>query len=173
MKQLLLFAIGILSFQYIFAQPSAEISRDAYGNKILNGFITKRQISSDTAFAWYAQNQKGYTPSAEVTQAYSANKDSVNIIVFGGTWCDDTKNLLPKFLAATDAAGFPENHITLIGVDRNKKTFYNLTDAFAVTNVPTFIVMKNGKEIGRVVEYGKIGSPEKEVAQIITAATKK
>ena len=46
-------------------------------------------------------------------------------------------------------------------------------EAFAVTNVPTFIVMKNGKEIGRVVEYGKTGMPEKEVAQIIAETKKK
>lgn len=130
-------------------------------------------MATDTAFAWYAQNQKGYTPDAGVTQQYAANKDSVNIIVFGGTWCGDTKNLLPKFFATTDAAGFPDSRITLIGVDKSKKTFYGLTEAFGITNVPTFIVMKNGREIGRVVEYGKIGSPEKEVAQIISQACAK
>jgi thiol-disulfide isomerase/thioredoxin len=173
MKKLLFLAIAILSFQYIFAQPSAQVSRDTDGNKILKGFINKKELATDTAFAWYAQNSKGFTPSADAVQQYSANKDSVNFIIFGGTWCDDTKNLLPKFFATTDAAGISENYITLIGVDRNKKTFYNLTEAFGVTNVPTFIVMKNGKEIGRVVEYGKIGSPEKEVAQIIANAAKK
>jgi len=173
MKNLIVFVIAILSIQYSFSQSPAEVTRDAQGNKILKGFITKKEISTDTAFAWYAQTQKGYTPNADVTKQYAAYKDSVNIIVFGGTWCGDTQNLLPKFFATTDAAGFPDNRITLIGVDRNKKTFYNLTDAFAVTNVPTFIVMKNGKEIGRVVEYGKIGSPEKEVGEIIANSTTK
>ncbi|HVF97495.1 MAG TPA: thioredoxin family protein, partial [Flavisolibacter sp.] len=94
-------------------------------------------------------------------------------IVFGGTWCGDTKALLPKFFTTTDAARFPESHITLIGVDHSKKTLYNLAEAFGITNVPTFIVMKGGKEVGRVVEYGKLGMPEKEVAQIISDAGKK
>jgi len=162
-----LFVVTLLFIcHYSFAQP--EISRDAYGNKILKGFISKKAISTDTSFAWYAQNQKGYTPNAEVMQQYTANKDSVNLIVFGGTWCGDTKSLLPKFFATTDGAGFPDSRITLIGVDRSKKTLYNLTEAFAITNVPTFIVMKNGKEIGRVVEYGKMGNPEKELAEIIS-----
>ncbi|RYF82911.1 MAG: thioredoxin [Chitinophagaceae bacterium] len=172
MKKVFFLAIILLSAQYIFAQPSAEISRDAYGNKVVKGFLTKQELVSDTAFSWFPQAQKSFTPNADVVKQYTANKDSINLIVFGGTWCGDTKHLLPNFLATTDAAGFPENRITLIGVDHEKKTLYNLSEAFGVTNVPTFIVMKNGKEIGRVVEYGKIGSPEKELAQIISEAKK-
>jgi thiol-disulfide isomerase/thioredoxin len=171
MKKILLVVIAIVSVQYSFAQT--EISHEAGGTKIIKGFIAKKELAADTAFSWYAQNSKGYTPAADAVQQYTANKDSVNLIIFAGTWCGDTKNLLPKFFTTTDAAGFPESRITLIGVDRSKKTLYNLTDAFGIINVPTFIVMKNGKEIGRVVEYGKIGAPDKEVAQIIAGAAKK
>lgn len=102
----------------------------------------------------------------------AAGKDAVQLVIFGGTWCDDTKQLLPKFFSTADAAGVAESRITLIGVDRSKKTLYNLAEAFGVTNVPTFIVMKDGKEIGRVVEYGKTGTPEKEVAELIAGAKK-
>jgi hypothetical protein len=136
MKKFVLSTIALISFQYIFAQT--EISREAGGTKIIKGFIVKKELATDTAFAWYAQNAKGYIPAADVVQQYSTHKDSVNLIIFGGTWCDDTKNLLPKFFTTTDAASFPENRITLIGVDRSKKTLYNLTEAFGVTNVPFF-----------------------------------
>ena len=173
MKKLLLITLALVAVQYLIAQPAAEISRDASGTKIIKGMMTKKELASDTAFAWYAQNQKGFTPAPETVQKYAAQKDSVHLVIFGGTWCDDSQNLLPKFFATTDAAGFPDSRITLIGVDRSKKTLFNLAEAFGVDHVPTFIVMKNGKEIGRVVEYGKIGSPEKEVADIITAAAKK
>ena len=167
MKKLFVFAIALLFVLYAFAQSSVEVSRDGQGNKVLKGFITKKDLVTDTAFTWFAQNQKGFTLNPNVVKQYNAAKDSINIIVFGGTWCGDTKHLLPNFIATTDAAGFPDNHITLIGVDRNKKTLFNLSEAFGITNVPTFIVMKNGKELGRVVEYGKIGAPEKEIAQMI------
>lgn len=173
MKKILLFTILSISTQYIFAQAGVEVSREPNGTKILKGFIQKKELTTDTAFSWYAQNAKDYTPAADVVQQFTAVKDSINLIIFGGTWCGDTKHLLPQFFTTTDAAGFPESRITLIGVDRSKKTLYNLSEAFGITNVPTFIVMKNGKEIGRVVEYGKIGAPDKEVAQIISNATKK
>lgn len=173
MKKAIFLAFAIASSAVLFAQSSIESSRDNEGHKVLKGFITKKELATDTAFAWFAKTQKTYTPDANVTKQYAAGKDAVNIVVFGGTWCDDTKMLLPKFYAAADAAGFPDNRITLIGVDRNKKSLFNLTETFAVINVPTFIVMKDGKEIGRVVEYGRIGSPEKEVAEIIANAGKK
>jgi thiol-disulfide isomerase/thioredoxin len=168
MKKTFLLALAIISAPYIFAQTSTEVSHDASGHKVLKGFIDQKQLTSDTAFNWYAQNLNGFTPNNDVIKNYASNKDSVNIIVFGGTWCGDTQHILPKFYATADAAGIPANHITLIGVDQDKKTLFNLAEAFNITNVPTFIVMKNGKEIGRVVEYGKTGLPEKEVGEIIS-----
>jgi len=170
MKKLLFLTVVLFSAAYTFAQPSVEISRDHNGSKILKGFISKKDLVTDTAFAWFVQNQKGYSPSADVVKQYAVSKDSINILVFGGTWCDDTKHLLPNFIATIDAAGIPANHLTLIGVDRDKKTLFNLAEAFNITNVPTFIAMKNGKEIGRVVEYGRMGLPEKELAAMIAAA---
>lgn len=173
MKKLFLSAIAIFSVVIVFAQPSVEISRDGEGNKVMKGFLSKQNLATDTAFGWFAKGQKEFTPNADVVKQYASNKDSINFVVFGGTWCGDTKHLLPGFLSTTDAAGIPASHITLIGVDHSKKTLFNLSEAFNIVNVPTFIAMKNGKEIGRVVEYGRIGAPEKELAEIIsTAATK-
>lgn len=173
MKKIFLLAITVLSTSFLFAQSSVEVSRDPDGSKILKGFISPKELASDTAFKWFIQGQKSFTPNADVVKQYEAVKDSVSFIVFGGTWCEDTKHLLPNFMATADAAGFPAHHLTLIGVDRNKKTLFNLSEAFNVTLVPTIIVMKNGREIGRVVEYGRIGAPEKEVAQILSSAAGK
>ena len=74
--------------------------------------------------------------------------------------------------ATAAADGISDNRITLVGVDCNKKTLYNLSEAFGITNVPTFIVLKDGKEVGRVVEYGKTGMPDKEVAGLVAGAVK-
>ncbi|MBD0332069.1 MAG: thioredoxin family protein [Chitinophagaceae bacterium] len=171
MKKMLLIAFVVIAIQTI-AQP-AEVSRDEKnGSKVLKGFITKKDLTTDTAFGWFAENQKGYTPEQNALQTFRANKDSINIIAFVGTWCSDTKNILPKFFLLTDAAGFPEDRITMLGVDRNKKTIQHLSEAFNIINVPTFIVMKNGKEVGRVVEYGKYGMVDKELGQIIATPNK-
>lgn len=166
MKQFILAAIVVFSAQVALAQT--EISRDASGNKILKGFISKQELATDTAFTWFAQNQQGYTPNQDALQALKANRDSINIIAFGGTWCGDTKYILPKFFVLADAAGLSPDRITLIGVDHSKKTIQHLSEAFGIINVPTIIVFKNGKEVGRVVEYGHSGMFDKDLGEILT-----
>jgi thiol-disulfide isomerase/thioredoxin len=166
MKKFLMIAATIFSVHAAFAQT--EISQDASGNKVIKGFLTKQELATDSAFTWFAQNQQGYTPDQNALQALRANRDSINIIAFGGTWCGDTKYILPKFFVLADAAGLSPDRITLIGVDHNKKTIQHLSEAFNVTNVPTIIVMKNGKEVGRVVEYGHTGLFDKDLAEILS-----
>ena len=166
MKKLVFTAVAFFTFTLAMAQDS-QVTVESNGTKIIRGFFTKKDLSMDSAFSWYAENQKGYVPEANALQAFKSNKDSINIIAFGGTWCGDTKYVLPKFFALMDAAGFSQDRVTLIGVDRSKKTIQHLTEAFNVTLVPTIIVMKNGKEIGRVVEYGKYGMFDKELGEIL------
>ncbi|HJW16535.1 MAG TPA: thioredoxin family protein [Flavisolibacter sp.] len=170
MKKLLLFTAILFSTSILFAQ-SAEVSHDPEGNKILKGFISRQELTNDSSFTWFLHNQKDYTPDQSALKALRANKDSINIIAFGGTWCSDTKYILPKFYMLSDASGLSPDRITLIGVDHNKKTIQHLSEAFNIINVPTFIVMKNGKEIGRVVEYGTTGMFDRELGQIIAGKT--
>ncbi len=172
MKTILFLAVALLTIHTSFSQ-SAEVSRDASGNKILKGFMSKKDLTSDTAFLWFTENQKGYTPDPNTLLALKNNKDSINIIAFGGTWCSDTKNILPKFFLLSDLAGFPQDRVILLGVDRSKKTIQHLSEAFHITHVPTLIVMKNGREVGRVVEYGKYGLFDKELGEIISNSGKK
>jgi thiol-disulfide isomerase/thioredoxin len=144
-----------------------EISRDRNGSKVLKGIITKSDLTSDTAFSWFGENQAGYKPYSDAVSALKNKKDSIQLIAFSGTWCGDSKFVIPKFFVLLDSAAFPQDRLTLIGVDRDKTTTSHLAEAFNITGIPTLIVMKNGKEIGRVVEYGKYGMFDKELGDII------
>ena len=167
----MLLAAAMLLSVSSFAQMQYEVTHDGH-DKILKGIITRDLIANDTAFKWYKQNLAGYKPNDQATTALKENSSKLELIVFGGTWCGDTKYILPKFYAITDAAIFPQERITLIGVDRNKKTLSHLAEALGIINVPTIIVMKDGKELGRVVEYGKTGVWDKELGDIIRADKK-
>ena len=169
MKKILIIIIALfLASGSIFAQSQAEISRDQKGNKILKGIISRRDLENDTAFAWYAENLKGYTPQSQAVAELKKNTN-IQIIAFMGTWCGDSHFIIPKFYSLLDAAGFPEDRVTMIGVDRSKKTLSHLAEALNIINVPTIIVMNNGKEVGRVVEYGKYGLFDKELGEIIAS----
>jgi hypothetical protein len=66
-----------------------------------------------------------------------------------------------------ELSGFPDSAISLLAVNRIKKTPGNLADAMGITNVPTIIIMKDGKEKGRIVEYGKTGKWDEELAGML------
>lgn len=152
-----------------FAQTQYEVITDPTHPeaRILKGIISKQVIKADTSYKWYVDNQKYYSnPDTAFVGAMQRNT-SVKYIVFGGTWCDDTRFILPKFFLLLEKAGIPDDRISLFGVDRQKQTLGNVASALNVTNVPTIIIMKNGKEVGRVVEYGKTGKWDKELAEIV------
>ena len=145
-----------------------EESKDSE-SKILKGYINRSVIEGDTSFGWFRENMRYGSADAAAVQALQKHKNEIHFIVFGGTWCHDTQNLLPVFYRLTDKSNVPDSSITLIGVDRAKTALNNLHTAFNIVNVPTFIVMKDGKEIGRVVEYGKYGAVDKEIGEIVAS----
>lgn len=142
---------------------------NAGGTKVLNGYITRKTIETDSAFTWFATNMKYGTAPAEAITAFQQKKDAFRLLVFGGTWCGDTQNLLPAFYRLIDKSGYPEQKITLVGVDEQKHDKMELYKQWNIVNVPTFIVIDgSGKERGRVVEYGTMGSMEKELGTIVS-----
>lgn len=136
--------------------------------KMLVGIIHKNDLSSDTAFSWYAESQRIYPhPDTSAVNAFRNNKDKIYFLIFGGTWCMDTHFILPKFYKIQEASGFPEDHVTVFAVNHHMQTMGNLAKAFNIRQTPTIMVMKDGKELGRLVEYGKTGHWDQELAAII------
>ena len=168
MKNLYLVVLTVLIGLTSFSQTHYEVTVQG-PDKILKGVLNREIVQNDSTFKWFKTNQQAYTPNADAVTALKSKSSALHFIVFGGTWCDDTKFILPRFYSLTDAATIPADHISLIGVDRSKKTFGYLTESLNVVNVPTIIVLKDGKEIGRVVEYGKTGQWDKEIGQIVAA----
>jgi thiol-disulfide isomerase/thioredoxin len=152
-----------------FSQNQYEVIPDTDGGKIFKGIISREVLEKDSTFKWYANGLLGYSPNAAAIAALKKYSDSIQLVVFMGTWCEDSHFIIPKFYYLLDATGFSGNKVSLIGVDRNKKSLSHLTEALDIVNVPTIIVMKKGKEIGRVVEYGKTGLFDKELGEIISS----
>ena len=173
MKVLSGIIVGLTIASACFAQQKMGDSVQPYTvtitpkEKVLKGLLNRTVIENDTSFKWFKDNYKLGRVDAAAVDAFKSKGSEIHMIIFGGTWCEDTQNLLPQFYRLADASGYPDSSITLVGVDRQKKTLDNLSDAFHITNVPTFIVMKDGKEIGRVIEYGKYGQIDKELGEIV------
>ncbi len=166
-KYLPVFILALLSGSAALSQNQFVTLIERPNEKSLKGIISREVLLNDTSFHWYAENLKGYTPNAAALEGLKKQKDSIQLLVFMGTWCEDSHIVIPKLFVLTDAAGFPQDRITLLGVDRNKKTLSHLSDALNIRNVPTIMVMKNGKEMGRVVEFGKYGMFDVDLKEIL------
>lgn len=168
--------IPILAFHFFhtlqsFAQNQFLVYPDTAhaGQKVYKGILSKEILLNDTSFKWYADNQKYYTPMATAVDAVKLNKESIELLVFMGTWCEDSHFIIPRLYELSEAAGFDSKKITLIGTDRYKKSLSHLCEALNVYNVPTILVMKKGAELGRIIEYGKYGMFEKDLIEILSS----
>ncbi len=135
--------------------------------KTLKGVLNRSVIESDTAFPWFKENMKWGNNDANTINTFKTKADKFNLVVFGGTWCEDTQNILPKFYKLIAESNYSEKKILMLGVDRKKNTIDSLNVQYKITNVPTFIVMHKGIEVGRVVEYGTKGDVNNELADIV------
>lgn len=141
---------------------------DSSEKKSLVGILTREQIVGDTAFSWYQTNLKYFKLDSATVQAIRSKKDKIHLVLFMGTWCHDSQQLTPKYLETLKAANFDDAHLTIIGTDRHKKTIAGLEHAYNLESVPTMIVLQNGKEIGRIVEYGNTTFVDRELGEIIS-----
>ena len=97
-KILIVFIATILFSQVIFAQNQYEILPDRDGTKFLKGIVSKEVLLNDTAYSkWYTENLKGFNPNADAVLALKKNSDSLQLLVFMGTWCEDSHFIIPKF----------------------------------------------------------------------------
>lgn len=152
------------------AQIQAEITPDKEheGGRIVKGIITAEWLQQDSEYnKIYTGRPPGYTPDAIALEQLRLQRDSVQLLVFMGTWCEDSRFVVPRLFFLLDAAGYPKQKLTIVGTDRNKQAPGNLSQALNVKNVPTIIVFKNGKELGRVIEYGKSGLFDKDLGEIL------
>ena len=167
MKKLII----LLSFLMVLNQSEAqtyEIVKDRTGKKLLKGFVTDSILKADPAeFNWFAENESIYKPAEAVLNSFIAQKDSVTFMVFFGTWSPDSHYVVPRFYKILEQAGIDKKKVTLFALDRTKKDEAHFASNFNIQHVPTIIILKEGKEMGRVVEYGVTGKFDEELAKVL------
>lgn len=118
--------------------------------------------------SWYDTEFSGYKmDDAAVSQLKSKNLNGYLITAFVGTWCEDSHREFPRLIKILKSANFPESNLHIIAVDRSKTAPNGEEVPFNVHKVPTFIIKKDGKELGRITEYPASGFLEKDLAAIL------
>ena len=120
----------------------------------------------ETVPVWRSM-MKNYEPNSQAVAAIKSNdKDTLVTLAFG-TWCPDSKNYVPKLIKALRAAGNDKLQIKLVGIDNQFREPVTAVQPRRITNVPTVIVERGGREIGRIVETPASSTIEEDLASIL------
>ena len=95
-----------------------------------------------------------------------------SMVIFMGTWCEDSQNLIPKLDKVLSAANADRNNIVMYGVDRAKTVGNDMEKTYKVSFVPSIILFDGTTEIGRITESVQ-KSVEADLAGIIRKYQKK
>jgi thiol-disulfide isomerase/thioredoxin len=102
---------------------------------------------------WFDPVYLGFTPNPENVETLKPLLEDVEIVVYMGTWCEDSHRELPKFVKLLKATEYPLELVDVIAMTRDKTTPQDYEAGLDITNIPTFIFYKDGVELGRIVEF--------------------
>lgn len=132
------------------------------------GPVTIYELENTSYTPWFTTGVEDYKPQIH-DLAYYHNLKDVQVSIFIGTWCGDTKRNLPQFIKTWETLDLPESNLEIIAL-HNEMEYYkqgpNREELnYDIHRVPTFIFLKEGIEIGRIVESPHTDF-ETELAQI-------
>ena len=162
----ILFSIFIISIISCSAQKQEiNATKDASGNLV--GIANKESFLQKPYSNWFTPNYDAYVLDEAIIEKIEPFLKNITVKAFIGTWCGDSREQTPVFYKIMDEADFNYRNLELITVNRSKKTSDNLQEGFDIIRVPTFIFFKDGKEIGRFVEYPR-ESVEADILKIVS-----
>lgn len=108
-----------------------------------------------------------YEPDPSAVAALAAIDREVELRIVFGTWCGDSKHYVPELLKAVEAAHNPRIRLRLTSIRRGFTEPLDFVRDERITNVPTVLVIEDGREAGRVVETPAAETIEADLAAIL------
>ena len=168
MKTRFLLTIALLiGASALFSQTmNTEITDAKRGKNVLGGFCDEKGLEKGECGVYFKSQYETYSPKEKTIEKLKAKLNNYDIKIVFATWCSDSKLQVPRFYKVLDLVDFNKSQLETIGVDSNKNALVVNIAGLNIKLVPTFIVYKHGKEIGRIVEI-PIKSLEDDLLKII------
>lgn len=168
-------SIGLLLCFFMNAQINAQATYNKVvekedGKKHLLGLSNRAGLKQAPFNEWFDENYATYEVDKPMLSKSKKKIKGLEIKVFMGTWCGDSKRGVPMFYKVMDELGIEESSITLVNLDDSsgdyKQSPAGEEKGLNIHRVPTYIFYKKGEEIGRIVE-SPTTSYETDIAQIL------
>jgi len=150
-----LFSAMLLSFLNLFGQ--GEMLGPLTKEAILKGLPDWEAVAA------------AYNPKPHSLQKLKAVQQPVRVEIYLGTWCSDSQSHVSAYFKVLEMADNPLIQTIYTGIPRDKAARLKyLPQAKNIEKLPTFLVYKDGKEMGRIVE-----TPAKSVEEDLLAILNK
>ena len=114
----------------------------------------------------YRANVDLYNPDMDEISLFKDRLEGIEIKIFSASWCPDCRLQVPRFISVMLALEKEDLRLQFIDMNRKKKDSMGEAEKFNVFVVPTFLFLRDGEEIGRIIESPK-KSIEGDIAEIV------
>jgi len=146
--------------------------KTSYPEKIVQenliGRINRSDLLTEPFSLWFNEGYASYSVDKATMDSIPGKAwENLEISIVLATWCPDTRRELPRFFKIMDYAGFPDQNLDLIAVNREKRAPSLDLEYLDIQMVPTIIFFRENMELGRIIET-PLKSLEKDIAEILT-----
>ena len=147
------------------APPPAVAAPPAADAQVRLGPLTRDDVEQ-TSPEWVAAEVEASVDAGAAAELTTVPAGA-QVTIYFGTWCSDSRRELGRFWRALDEVGDEVPFaIAYVGVDRQKVEPAALLAGLELHHVPAFVVVRDGKEVGRVVEQAPHGI-ERDLADLL------
>jgi hypothetical protein len=157
-KSLIIVCVSLL-FNKSFAQSSDTTMFNRIVNDtnvhsdILLGYCNYDGLKNSIPFKiFWDIEYSSYEIKSQILDSIKTNLSAFTFKIVFGSWCDDSRQNVPRFVKIMQYLDIQEENIQIIAVDKKKKAGIIELEQYYILKVPTMIVYRNGVEIGRIIE---------------------
>jgi thiol-disulfide isomerase/thioredoxin len=169
MKSFLCVLTLLIAITSGFAQEINKIMIDPDLNReILIGPTDTKGMQNPIFVKDWESAVEAYIPEKDFVKSlkrFFKRHKEYSIIVFYSSWCGDSKKHMPHFVKLMQSAKI--KNVEYTALNRKKALPEQDISDFNIERVPTFIVFKADKEVGRIIETPKV-SLEADLFNIIS-----
>lgn len=141
------------------------------GSPMLFGRCTRSALERNPYRTWFETAHQAYSVDTAALAAFRPLPPDVEIAVFFGTWCGDSRREVPRLVKVLDFLKAQPAQVQFIALDsrygRYKQSPGQEQRGLGIFRQPTFVVRRQGEEIGRIVQH-PVETLEKDLARLLT-----
>ncbi len=153
MKILLFLSSVLFTSSLLIAQGSYSDSR---GHTHLWGQIEHEDLMEAPYGEWFDTLDSVLAQEIADADLSATSLADMQVKIFLGTWCGDTKRWVPRFVQLWEGLGLSIDQLEYVALhnagDHYKQGPNGETQGWNIHKVPTFVFLEEGVEVGRIVE---------------------